>query len=55
MAQDTRSLEEIRRDAERARAGLTQTVDELRSTVTETASDLRERMSPDAIKAEVSE
>jgi hypothetical protein len=55
MAQDTRSLEEIKRDTERARAGLTQTVDQLRSSVTETASDLRERISPDAIKAEVSD
>jgi hypothetical protein len=53
MAQDTRSLEEIRRDAERARAGLSQTVDQLRSTVTDTASDLRQRISPDAISAEV--
>ncbi|ABD90123.1 late embryogenesis abundant protein [Rhodopseudomonas palustris] len=55
MAQaDSRSLEEIRRDAELARAGLTATVDQLKSTVTDTAQDFRERYSPDAIKAEVS-
>lgn len=55
MAQaDARSLEEIKRDTERARAGLTQTVDELKTTVSETANDFRERISPDAIKAEVS-
>lgn len=53
MVQDARSLEEIKRDTERARAGLTQTVDELRSSVSDTASDLRERLSPDAIKSEV--
>ncbi|MBB5046199.1 ElaB/YqjD/DUF883 family membrane-anchored ribosome-binding protein [Rhodopseudomonas rhenobacensis] len=55
MAQaDPRSLEEIRRDAERARAGLTATVDQLKTTVTDTAQDFRDRYSPDAIKAEVS-
>lgn len=54
MAQaDARSLEEIKRDTERARAGLTHTVDQLKTTVSETASDIRERISPDAIKAEV--
>ena len=55
MAQaDPRSLEEIRRDAESARAGLTATVDQLKTTVNETASDIRHRISPDVIKAEVS-
>jgi hypothetical protein len=55
MAQaDPRSLEEIRRDAESARAGLTATVDQLKTTVNETASDVRHRISPDSIKAEVS-
>ncbi|HEY0328442.1 MAG TPA: hypothetical protein VGC77_05020 [Rhodopseudomonas sp.] len=55
MAQaDPRSLEEIRRDAERARAGLTATVDQLKTTVNDTAQDFRARVSPDAIKAEVS-
>jgi hypothetical protein len=55
MAQaDPRSLEEIRRDTESARAGLTATVDQLKTTVNETASDIRHRISPDVIKAEVS-
>lgn len=53
-AADPRSLEDIRRDAERARAGLTETVDQLKSTVSETAGELRGRLAPDAIKAEVS-
>jgi hypothetical protein len=52
---DTRSLQEIRRDTERTRAGLTNTVEELRSSVTETANDIRERIRPEAIKAEVSD
>jgi hypothetical protein len=54
MAQDARTLEEIRRDTERARAGLTETVGELRATVADTATDLRERYSPQAIKDDVS-
>jgi hypothetical protein len=52
---DTRSLQEIRRDTERTRAGLTNTVEELRTSVTETAHDIRERIRPEAIKAEVSD
>jgi hypothetical protein len=50
---DSRSLEEIRRDTERTRAGLTATVDQLRTTVVETAGDVRERLSPDSIKSEI--
>ena len=54
MAQtETRSLQEIKRETEQTRAGLTQTVEELRHSVAETASDIRERISPSAIKAEV--
>lgn len=54
MAQtDARSLDEIRRDTERTRAGLTSTVDELRASVVETASEVRERLSPEAIKSEI--
>lgn len=54
MASDgTRSLQEIRRDTERTREGLTTSVIELREAVTETASDLKERLSPQAIKSEV--
>jgi hypothetical protein len=52
---DTRSLQEIRRDTERTRAGLTNTVEELKTSVTETANDIRERIRPEAIKAEVSD
>ena len=52
---DTRSLQEIRRDTERTRAGLTNTVEELRTSVAETAHDIRERIRPEAIKAEVSD
>src|SRR3982074_1097039 len=55
MAQnDTRSLQQIKQETEQTRAGLTATVDELRASVTEAANDIRERISPDAIKAEVS-
>jgi hypothetical protein len=50
---DARTLQQIKRDAEQARAGLTVTVDQLRSTVSETASDIRQRISPESIKAEV--
>src|SRR3979411_1920259 len=51
---DTRSLEQIKRETEQTRAGLTDTVEQLRTSVAETASDIRHRISPDAIKAEVS-
>ena len=56
MAQtDNRSLQEIKRETEQTRAGLTNTVEQLRTSVTETASDIRERISPAHIKAEVSQ
>jgi hypothetical protein len=51
---ETRSLEEIRREAEHTRAGLTHTVDDLRSTIAETATEIKDRLRPEAIKAEVS-
>jgi hypothetical protein len=47
------SLQELRRETEQTRAGLTQTVEQLKTIVSDTASDLRQRMSPEAIKAEV--
>ncbi|HEY0567762.1 MAG TPA: DUF3618 domain-containing protein [Xanthobacteraceae bacterium] len=47
------SLDELERDAERTRADLAHTVDELRSRITDTASDIRERVSPAAIKQDV--
>ena len=51
---DTRSLQQIKRETEQTRSGLTDTVEQLKTSVAETASDLRHRISPDAIKAEVS-
>src|SRR3954454_12491274 len=51
MAQtDTRSLQLIKRETEQTRAGLTNTVEELRATIADTASDIRQRISPEAIK-----
>jgi hypothetical protein len=52
---DTRSLQQIKRETEQTRAGLTDTVEQLRSTVADTASDIRQRISPEHIKAEVSD
>jgi hypothetical protein len=51
---DIRSLQQIRRETEQTRAGLTSTVEQLRSSMEQTVSDIRHRVSPDAIKAEVS-
>jgi len=51
---DTRSLQQIKRETEQTRAGLTDTVEQLKTSVAETASDIRHRISPEAIKAEVS-
>src|SRR3990170_4438087 len=51
---DFRSLQQIKRETEQTRAGLTHTVEELKATVADTASDIRRRIRPDAIKAEVS-
>jgi hypothetical protein len=51
---ETRSLQQIKRETEHTRAGLTDTVEQLKTSVAETASDIRHRISPDAIKAEVS-
>jgi hypothetical protein len=52
---DIRSLHQIKRETEQTRAGLTDTVEQLRTSASETASDIRQRISPDAIKAEVSD
>jgi hypothetical protein len=49
------SLRDLQLEAEQTRAGLTQTVEQLKTTVADTASDLRQRISPEAIKAEVSD
>src|SRR4029453_3375607 len=51
---DPRSPHEIRRETEQTRAALTTTAEELRGTVTDTATDIKNRLRPDAIKAEVS-
>jgi hypothetical protein len=52
LAQNTtRSLHDIKRDAERTRAELADTVDQLRASV----SGARDRLAPDALKAELSE
>jgi hypothetical protein len=52
---DTRSLQQIKRETEQTRVGLTDTVEQLKTSVADTASDIRQRISPDAIKAEVSD
>ena len=49
------SVQQLKRESEQTRAGLTTTVEQLKSSVAETASDIRHRISPEAIKAEVSE
>jgi hypothetical protein len=49
------SLRELERETEQTRVGLTQTVEQLKTSVSETASDLRQRISPEGIKAEVSD
>jgi len=52
---DTRSLQQIKLETEQTRDGLSTTVEQLKTSVAETASDIRNRISPDAIKAEVSD
>lgn len=52
---DTRSLQQLKRDTEQTRAGLTSTVEQLKTSVSDTASEIRQRISPDSIKAEVSD
>jgi ElaB/YqjD/DUF883 family membrane-anchored ribosome-binding protein len=49
------SLGELKRETEQTRAGLTDTVEQLRTSVSETASDIRQRLSPESIKAEISD
>ena len=52
---DIRSLQQIKREIEQTRAGLTDTVEQLKTSVAHTASDIRQRIRPDSIKAEVSD
>ena len=47
------SVSDLRAEAEVTRARLTGTVEDLRTQVADTATDLKERLSPSAIKAEV--
>jgi len=49
----TRSVEELRRESERTRAELAVTVDRLREQVSETAEDIRHKVSPQHIKSEM--
>ena len=51
----TRSVEELRRESERNRAQLATTVDRVREQITDTAEDLRHKVSPQHIKSEVSD
>ena len=46
-------VDEFRRESERSRAALTSTVAQLREKVSDTADDLKTRLSPDHIKDEV--
>jgi hypothetical protein len=52
---DTRSLQQLKRETEETRANLMDTVEQLRATVSESASDIRQRIQPEAIKTEVSQ
>jgi gas vesicle protein len=52
---DSRSVAELRRESERTRAELTQTVDILRTRINDTAADIKQKVSPEHIKAEVSD
>src|SRR4051794_23310010 len=51
---EERSLHDIRRQTEQSRAALTTSVEELRGTVSDTATDIKNRLRPEAVKAEVS-
>ena len=49
------SVDALRAEAEATRRRLTGTVDDLRTQVADTATDIKERLSPDAIKTEVTQ
>ncbi|MBB4366168.1 ElaB/YqjD/DUF883 family membrane-anchored ribosome-binding protein [Bradyrhizobium sp. CIR48] len=51
----TRSVEELRRESERTRAELATTVGRLRERISDTADDIRHKVSPQHIKSEVTE
>ncbi len=50
-----RSVEELRLESERSRATLAATVEVLKERITDTADDVRQKVSPEHIKAEVSD
>ena len=51
----TQSVDELRRQSERSRAELAATVDRLREQISDTAEDIRHKVSPQHIKSEVSD
>lgn len=51
----TRSVEELRLEAERNRAGLAATVDQLRERVSDAADGIRQKVSPEYVKSELSD
>jgi hypothetical protein len=51
----SRSVEQLRRESERSRAELATTVDHLRERISDTAEDIRHKVSPQHIKSEVSD
>lgn len=51
----TRSVEELRREAERNRAALATTVEQLKERMSDTVDDIRHKVSPQHIKTEVSD
>ena len=55
MSQNSPSLEELRKSAERSRGDLAQTVGQLRTKVSGAVSDARETVSPDHLKAQLSD
>jgi hypothetical protein len=55
MRGDGRPVSELKRDAENSRADLAITVDQLRTKVSDTVDDIRERISPEAMKAATGE
>jgi hypothetical protein len=55
MTTMARSVEELRRESELSRAQVVATVDQLRERITNTAEDLRYKVSPEGIKSEVSD
>ena len=56
MADDhSQSVADLRRQSERTRAELSETVETLKTKITDTATDIRQKVSPEHIKAEVSD